>query len=130
MGMKKYYINEIEDSKYFRSDWNHRALGLFSESIFPFLPHWKGYGNVTEGKGSEYYAYCKLLAYGVQCCDGGSMYDTHRKFETVSIINKFHCRVGIATRYYQYTFFAENDEKAIDMFKQQTYNDKKDLGDK
>ena len=117
--MRKYYINELNEPKYFSSDWDHRALGLFSESIFPFLPHWKGYGNVEEGNGTEYYTYCKLLAYGIQYCDGFQMYDTHRKFETVTTIKKFH-----------FIFFDENDKNAIELFKQQKYNDKHDLGKK
>lgn len=111
----KFYINEIEGM----GDWNHQYIGLFTNNDRT------AEGSFAGWYGAEYYHNTTILAYGIQLKEGGKCYDPKDPFDGgfCADYNK-HCdKVTIGSGYWEKTIEADSIEEAIEIFKNQSWED-------
>ena len=112
--MPIYFVNDVP--KHSLADWNHSVIGLFTNA------DWKGEGNFCGYYSSEYYLNTVLLAIGIQERNGGMLYDPLAPFDGGFLVEKqYYEKIAIGSDMWTKSFFAENDDEAIEIFKKQKW---------
>lgn len=114
--MKTYYINKVNLPE---SNWNCSIIGLFTNE------NWTGEGSFCGWYGVEYYNNTTLLAIGYQKEKniGGKIYNPKNKFTDTKIIKKEYDKIIIGSIIWTKKIYAENDEQAIKIFFEQSWED-------
>jgi hypothetical protein len=110
----KFYINTFNPPE---SDWNHCCVGLFTNN------KWDGRGSFCGYYGAEYYLDTDLLAYGIQCRNGGMRIDLKAPFDGgFKVFTPQHfSEICIGSGMWEKSFEANSAEEAIDIFKRQAW---------
>lgn len=96
-------------------DQRHECIGLFSDT------NWVGEGNFCGWYGAEFYTKTTLIAYGIQL-GHSSMYNPKRPFDGgFKVVNQYYDKIAIGSCYWTKQFTADSVEEAINIFKNQEW---------